>query len=139
MGRSLPTDRSDPGPRGLGLKDKTCWFCSDFSAFWCGKVGILVDGSHRGGWAKRDGCVATFRLCCAGKSVLKLVGTNYEVGEIVLLVGRLSSADGAATVRNERRDPWGSRLCRLPGHREGVGTPARRGALLCLCERIVRA
>ena len=23
-----------------GLKDKTCWFCGDFSACWCGKINI---------------------------------------------------------------------------------------------------
>ena len=68
-----------------------------------------------------------------------MVGANYEAGQIVLLVRRLFSADGAATARNEGRDPSGSRLCRLPGRRESVGTPASRGALLCLCERIVRA
>jgi len=22
--------------------DKTCWFCSDFSAFWCGKINIEI-------------------------------------------------------------------------------------------------
>ena len=27
---------------GLGLKDKTCWFCGDFSALSRGKVAILV-------------------------------------------------------------------------------------------------
>ena len=67
------------------------------------------------------------------------MGANVEDGQNVLLDGRLVSADGAATVRNEGRDPSGSRLCRLPGNRESVGTPASRGALLCLCERIVRA
>lgn len=25
-----------------GLKDKTCWFDGDFSAVWCGKVGVEV-------------------------------------------------------------------------------------------------
>ena len=25
---------------GYGLKDKTCWFCGDFSACWCVKVGV---------------------------------------------------------------------------------------------------
>ena len=37
----------------------------------------------------------------------------------------LSCADGAATARNERRDPSGSRLCRIPGDMEG---PAARTA-----------
>ena len=68
-----------------------------------------------------------------------MAGTDYEVGQIVLLEGRLVNADSAATVRNEGRDPSGSRLCRLPGHRESVGTPASRGALLCFYERILRA
>ena len=30
------------GIKGLGLKDKTCWFCGDFSALSRGKVTILV-------------------------------------------------------------------------------------------------
>ncbi len=41
-------------------------------------------------WAYRLGCVgfvATFRVVDAEKSVLKLVGTNYEDGQIVLLAG----------------------------------------------------
>ena len=50
-----------------GLKDKTCWFCSDFSAFWCGKINIEVGGSQLEGWIKRVGFVATFRLAGAGK------------------------------------------------------------------------
>lgn len=25
-----------------GLKDKMCWFDGDFSAVWCGKVGVEV-------------------------------------------------------------------------------------------------
>ena len=32
----------------------------------------------------------------------------------------LSGADGAATARNERRDPSGSRLCRIPADTEGA-------------------
>ena len=39
----------------------------------------------------------------------------------------LSGADGAATARNERRDPSGSRLCRLPG-----GTAASKDPRACL-------
>ena len=30
------------GVSGWGLKDKTCWFDGDFSAVWCGKVGVEV-------------------------------------------------------------------------------------------------
>ena len=56
----------------------------------------------------------------------------------MLLEGRLFSADGAATVRNEMRDPSGSRLRRLPGHIESVRTPASRQTLLCFCERTLR-
>ena len=48
------------------------------------------------------------------------MGANYEDGQIVLLDGRLVSADGAATVRNERYVLSGSRLCRLPGHMESI-------------------
>ena len=33
---------------------------------------------------------------------------------------RLSSADGTAAARNERRDPSGSRLCRIPGENSGT-------------------
>ena len=39
----------------------------------------------------------------------------------------LSGADGTATARNERRDPSGSRLCRLPG-----GTAASKDPRACL-------
>ena len=56
-----------------GLKDKTCWFCGDFTAFWCGKIGIEVGGSQLEGWTKRVGFVATFWLAGAGKSTLKVV------------------------------------------------------------------
>ena len=95
--------------------DKPCWFCGDFLALLRGKVAVV------GG-----------RVC--------LIPVNTGViGQNLLLDGRLVSADGAATVRNERYVLSGSRLCRLPGHRDSVGTPASRGALLCLCERIVRA
>ena len=71
----LPARRS---PRRLearvkGLKDKTCWFCSDFLACWCGKIGIGVDGSQLEGWTTRGGCIVTFWLAGAGKSVLKVV------------------------------------------------------------------
>ena len=48
-----------------GLKDKTCWFCRNFSACWCGKVGIEVGGSQLEGSTKRVGFVATFRLADA--------------------------------------------------------------------------
>ena len=37
--------------------DKTCWFCSDFSVWWCAKVGIEDRGDQRGAWAKRVGRV----------------------------------------------------------------------------------
>ena len=60
-----------------GLKDKTCWFYGDFSAFWCGKIGIEVGGSQLGGWTKRVGFVATFRLAGAGKAALKLVVSSW--------------------------------------------------------------
>ena len=56
----------------------------------------------------------------------------------MLLEGQLFGADGAVTARNEGRDPSGSRLCRLPGHIESVGTPASRQTLFCFCERILR-
>ena len=42
-GRFLIPQPVAPSRNG-GLKDKTCWFCSDFSAYWCGKVGVLVGG-----------------------------------------------------------------------------------------------
>ena len=61
----------------MGLKDKTCWFCGDFSAFWCGKIGIEVGGSQLEGWTKRVGFVATFRLAGAGKFTLKLVVSSW--------------------------------------------------------------
>ena len=61
----------------MGLKDKTCWFYGDFSAFWCGKIGIEVGGSQLEGWTKRVGFVATFRLAGAGKSTLKLVVSSW--------------------------------------------------------------
>ena len=35
----------------------------------------------------------------------------------------LSGADGAASARNERRDPSGSRLCRIPGSHSGFEGP----------------
>ena len=60
-----------------GLKDKTCWFCRNFSACWCGKVGIEVGGSQLEGWAKRVGFVATFRLADAGKSTLKTIVSSW--------------------------------------------------------------
>ena len=54
-----------------GVKDKTCWFCGDFSGYRTLRVaGVL-----------------TFRCVGAGKSVFKLVGANYEDGQIVLLAG----------------------------------------------------
>ena len=32
---------SDGLARGVcGLKDKKCWFCGDFSACWCGNIGV---------------------------------------------------------------------------------------------------
>ena len=62
-----------------GLKDTTCWFCSDFSAFWCGKINIEVGGSQLEGWTKRVGCVATCRLAGTEKSVLKAVGSSRGV------------------------------------------------------------
>ena len=37
----------------------------------------------------------------------------------------LSCTDGAATARNERRDPSGSRLCRITGAAEGTGCQDR--------------
>ena len=36
----VKSNQSSRGYRTLGLKDKTCWFCSDFSACWCGKINI---------------------------------------------------------------------------------------------------
>ena len=64
-------------PGSVGLKDKTCWFCGDFSACWCGKVGIEGGGSQLGGWTKRVGFVATFRLAGAGKATLKVVVSSW--------------------------------------------------------------
>ena len=52
-------------------------FYGDFSAFWCGKIGIEVGGSQLEGWTKRVGFVATFRLAGAGKSTLKLVVSSW--------------------------------------------------------------
>ena len=72
--------------------DKTCWFCGDFSACWCGKVGVGGGGCRRGGLANRVGCVVTFRRVGAEKSVLEVVGANVEDGvkrQIVLVVWRL--------------------------------------------------
>ena len=34
---------------------------------------------------------------------------------------------------------WVAACCRLPGHRESVGMPASRQALVCFCERVLRA
>ena len=55
-------------------------------AFWCGKIGIEVGWSQLGGWTKRVGFVATFRLAGAGKSVLEVVGVNLEDGQNVLVL-----------------------------------------------------
>ena len=44
----------------------------------------------------------------------------------------LSGADGAATARNERRDPSGSRLCHIP---EGA---ASKGPWACSTRHITR-
>ena len=71
----------------FGLKDKTCWFYGDFSAFWCGKIGIEVGGSQLEGWTKRVGFVATFWLAGAGKSTLKLVVSWLFAFEGVGVVG----------------------------------------------------
>ena len=62
----------------MGYRTKRVGFCGDFSAFWCGKIGIEVGGSQLEGWTKRVGFVATFRLAGAGKSALKLVVSSWE-------------------------------------------------------------
>ena len=41
-GFCFPLVAAEVSPYRSGLKDKTCWFCGDFLAFWCGKVGVLV-------------------------------------------------------------------------------------------------
>ena len=84
LGASSRSPARPRRPRGglqsggaCGLKDKTCWFCSDFSACWCGKIGIEVGWSQLEGWTKRVGFVATFRLAGAGKSTLKVVVSSW--------------------------------------------------------------
>ena len=57
----------------FGLQDKTCWFCGDFSACWCGKVGVVGGGSQLEGWTYRVAGAVTLRPCCAGKSRLWVV------------------------------------------------------------------
>jgi hypothetical protein len=74
---TLPTRESWLLDSYFGLKDKTCWFYGDFSAFWCGKIGIEVGGSQLEGWTKRVGFVATFWLAGAGKSTLKVVVSSW--------------------------------------------------------------
>ena len=32
----------------------TCWFCRDFSACWCGTIGIEGSGCQREGWGLKD-------------------------------------------------------------------------------------
>ena len=66
--------------------DKSCWFCGDVSACWCGKVGVEGGGSQLEGWTNRVGFVVTFRLVGAEKLVLKVVGVNLKDGQIVLVL-----------------------------------------------------
>ena len=82
---AMPTDRvqrtqSQEQTRNLrddrrhaegALKNKTCWFCREFSACWCGKIGIEGGGRQREGWTQRVGCVVTCRLAGAGQSTVK--------------------------------------------------------------------
>ena len=53
------------------LRNKTCWLCREFSACWCGTIGIEGGGRQREGWAQRVGCVVTCRLAGAGQSTVR--------------------------------------------------------------------
>ena len=103
---------------GLAPCLSRCGVSSEFATVEWGYRTLRVAGS------------VTFWLSGTEKSVFKLVGTNYEDEQILLLEGRLFSADGVATARNERRDPSGSRLRRLRGGMGSLGTPASRQAPL---------
>ena len=56
---------------------KSCCWRGNFSACWCGKVGIEVGGSQLEGRTKRVGFVATFRRVGAGKATLKVVVSSW--------------------------------------------------------------
>ena len=40
--RAITVRRPPRGAAFLRLKGKACWLCGDFSACWCGKIGIEV-------------------------------------------------------------------------------------------------
>ena len=87
---------------------KSCWFCGDFSACWCGKINIEVGWSQLGGWTKRVGFVVTFRRVGAGKSTLKLVVSSWARAWSLDLsrwgLGRLFAAT-VSTVPGHRARP----------------------------------
>ena len=69
----------------MGLKDKSCWLCGDFSACWYGKVGIEV------------GCF--------------IVGTCVAPWSVMVGLGRLFAAT-VSTVPGHRARPLARRWLR---------------------------
>ena len=92
--------------------DRSCCWKGDFSACWCGKVGVGGGGCQRGGWAKCVGFVVTFRRVSAGKSTLNCLFYCESVRSPLICLG--GAWAGCLRRRSSLCQAAGTSLAALP-------------------------